>query len=67
MAHPTVPGPPPQPPQNLNEEKVARKRKQMEMLQQGKELKVDPKKPATALKKRFWKDVTVKDTPGTLA
>ncbi|KAL1303794.1 hypothetical protein AAFC00_000258 [Neodothiora populina] len=63
VPHPTVPGPPPQPPKNSAEEKLARKRKQMEMLQKGKELRVDPKKPSSALRKRFWKQVDVQETP----
>ncbi|GAB7351721.1 hypothetical protein MBLNU459_g2309t1 [Dothideomycetes sp. NU459] len=65
LPHPTVPGPPPQPPTaaaTTPEERVARKKKQAEMLQRGKELRVNPAKPTSALRKRFWKEASVKDT-----
>jgi len=64
--HPTVPGPPPQPPQATEQERLARKKKQAELLQKSRALKTDPAKPAQALRKRFWKESSVKDTPAGL-
>lgn len=68
LPHPTVPGPPPQPPQaaaGQAEDRIARKKNNAELLQRGQALKVNPSKPSSALQKRFWKDVSVKETPGT--
>jgi chaperone required for assembly of F1-ATPase len=62
----TAPAPPPPAPEpvlSTPEERVARKRKQAELLKLGRELKANRKAPATSLRKRFWKDVTVKETP----
>ena len=67
VPYPPFPGQPPQPPQALPaqpEDRIARKRKQAELLQQGQEARVNAAKPGTALQKRFWKDVTVKTTDG---
>ncbi|KAK5166712.1 ATP synthase mitochondrial F1 complex assembly factor 2 [Saxophila tyrrhenica] len=64
VAHPTVPGPPPQAPQAAAaypQDRVARKRQQAEALRQNRELKTNPSKPGSTLRKRFWKDVHVKD------
>ena len=49
---------------SLPEDRVARKRKQLELLQRGQALRNDAAKPTTNLRKRFWKDVTVKSTDG---
>ncbi|PSK48615.1 Protein atp12, mitochondrial [Elsinoe australis] len=62
--HPNVPGPPPQPPSvavGQPEDTTARKQKQAELLRRGQALKVDPAKPTSALRKRFWKEVSVKE------
>ncbi|KAL2357090.1 hypothetical protein BJ546DRAFT_837702 [Cryomyces antarcticus] len=67
LPHPTAPGPPPKAPLpsvTQPEDRVARKRKQAELLQRGQALRADPAKPGAALQKRFWKDVSVKETPG---
>ncbi|KAF2768555.1 F1-ATP synthase assembly protein, partial [Teratosphaeria nubilosa] len=64
VAHPTVPGPPPQAPQaavSYAQDRVARKRQQAELLKKGREAKTNPAKPTSALQKRFWKNVSVKD------
>ncbi|KAJ9638274.1 ATP synthase mitochondrial F1 complex assembly factor 2 [Coniosporium tulheliwenetii] len=66
LPHPTAPGPPPEPPipaASQAENRIARKLKNAELLRRGQSLRADPAKPGTALKKRFWKDVTVKETP----
>ena len=64
VAHPTVPGPPPSAPQasvTFPQDRVARKRQQAELLKQGQQTKVNAAKPTTALQKRFWRNVSVKD------
>ncbi|OCL04914.1 F1-ATP synthase assembly protein [Glonium stellatum] len=69
LPHPTTPGPPPEPPTpaaSQAEDRVARKRKQAELLRKAQEIRTNPTKPKTVLQKRFWKDVTVKDTPDGL-
>ncbi|KAE9990776.1 hypothetical protein Vi05172_g12697 [Venturia inaequalis] len=66
IPHPTAPGPPPAAPlptRSELDERVARKRKQAELLERGRQLKPNPAKPSTALQKRFWKQVIVKDSP----
>ncbi|QDS77722.1 hypothetical protein FKW77_004280 [Venturia effusa] len=66
IPHPSAPGPPPAPPQPTRselDERVARKRKQAELLERGRQLKPNPAKPSASLQKRFWKQVTVKDSP----
>lgn len=68
LPHPSVPGPPPETPTPAASdplERVARKRKQAELLAQAKEVRSAPSKPKSVLQKRFWKDVTVKETDGT--
>ncbi|KAK3716966.1 ATP synthase mitochondrial F1 complex assembly factor 2 [Vermiconidia calcicola] len=65
VAHPTVPGPPPQAPQAAAthpQDRVARKRQIAETLRQNQQAKINPSKPTTILRKRFWKDVHVKET-----
>ena len=47
------------------EERVARKRQQAALLARQAQIKVDPAKPASALRKRFWKETSVKETAGT--
>ena len=67
-AHPiTAPGPPPGAPlpaATQHGERIERRRRQAEMLQRGRDLKAGLNKPGNALKKRFWKDVHVKQVPG---
>ena len=68
VAHPTVVGPPPQPPQNAatsSVERVARKRQQAEAFRQNQQAKTNPAKPTSALQKRFWKNVHVKEDSET--
>jgi ATP synthase F1 complex assembly factor 2 len=63
-----VPGPPPETPTPSASDalhRVARKRKQAELLKQAKDVRAAPNKPNSALAKRFWKSVTVKETDGT--
>ncbi|KAK4899814.1 ATP synthase mitochondrial F1 complex assembly factor 2 [Elasticomyces elasticus] len=65
VSHPTVVGPPPSAPQAsvaFPQDRVARKRQQAELLERGQQLKTNAAKPTTALQKRFWKNVSVKDT-----
>lgn len=65
VAHPTVPGPPPSAPQaavSHSQNRVARKQQQAESLRHGQNIKPDPAKPTSALQKRFWKNVSVKET-----
>ena len=65
VPHPTAPGPPPKPPSadpTFVDDRVARKRKQAELLKEGQKLKTNPAKPATNLQKRFWKNVSVQQT-----
>lgn len=61
-------GPPPEPPlpaaENVHQ-RVARRRKQAEMLKNAKELRsASGGKGGGGLRKRFWKDVTVKEVDG---
>ncbi len=63
----TTPGPPPQPPIPATSrygDRVQRRNKQAELLKRGQDLRASQMKPGTAMKKRFWKDVSVKETPG---
>ena len=63
LPHPIAAGPPPQPPTapaTETEERVARKRQQAALLARQAQIKVDPAKPASALRKRFWKETSVK-------
>jgi ATP synthase F1 complex assembly factor 2 len=69
LHHPTVPGPPPGPPQQPNtetQERLARKRQQAESFLEGVNSRPSAGKPTSLLKKRFWKDVSVKETPSGL-
>lgn len=63
----TATGPPPSPPlpaASQNGERVDRRRRQAELLKRGQDLRASQMKPGTAIKKRFWKDVSVRITPG---
>ncbi|KAF2216644.1 hypothetical protein CERZMDRAFT_109477 [Cercospora zeae-maydis SCOH1-5] len=65
VAHPTVPGPPPSAPEaspTHPESRLARKREQAQLLKRGQESKANPAKPVSALQKRFWKNVDVRET-----
>ncbi|KAF2480920.1 hypothetical protein BDY17DRAFT_302649, partial [Neohortaea acidophila] len=65
VPHPTVPGPPPDAPQaavTYAADRVARKRQHVEALRQSQEAKANPAKPTSVLQKRFWKNVSVKET-----
>lgn len=67
LSHPAAPGPPPKPPLpavTQPAERLARKKRQAELLKRGQELKTNPAKPGSALQKRFWKNVDVKETSG---
>ncbi|CAM1502209.1 Fc.00g041930.m01.CDS01 [Cosmosporella sp. VM-42] len=62
-------GPPPAPPiPSVAEahERVARRRRQADMLKNAKELRNAKGSRGAALKKRFWKEVRVKEIDGTL-
>lgn len=58
------PPPPPEPATAAPDDRLDRKRKQAELLQKGRELRANPSRPATVLQKRFWKEVSVNETPG---
>ncbi|KAK5107530.1 hypothetical protein LTR62_001060 [Meristemomyces frigidus] len=65
LPHPTVVAPPPSAPQasvTFPPERVARKKHQAGLLLEGQRAKITPAKPTTALKKRFWKNVSVKES-----
>ncbi|KAK4545371.1 hypothetical protein LTR36_003551 [Oleoguttula mirabilis] len=65
LPHPTVPGPPPQAPQaavSFPQDRIAKKKQQAELLKQGQQARADATKPTGALRKRFWRNVSVKDT-----
>jgi len=60
-------GPPPEPPVQPQDvhQRVARRRRQAEMLKNAKELRsASSGKGGGGLKKRFWKDVSVKEVDG---
>ncbi|MCJ1443974.1 MAG: ATP synthase complex assembly protein atp12 [Stictis urceolatum] len=63
----TATGPPPEPPQpavTQYGERVDRKRRQAELVKEGQRIRAaQSDKPSNALKKRFWKDVSVKEAP----
>ncbi|KAK1086035.1 ATP synthase mitochondrial F1 complex assembly factor 2 [Friedmanniomyces endolithicus] len=62
---PTFAGPPPSAPQSsvtFAQDRLARKRQQADLLEKGQQLKANAAKPTTALQKRFWRNVSVKDT-----
>ncbi|KAF2716117.1 ATP12-domain-containing protein, partial [Polychaeton citri CBS 116435] len=59
--------PPPTPPSsNSLTERLNRKRQQAEALRQGRQAKANPSKPGSVLRKRFWKEASVKETPDGL-
>lgn len=63
----TAAGPPPSAPipaASQYGERNDRRRRQAEMLQRGQELRASQTKPGNAMKKRFWKDVTVRADSG---
>ncbi|KAH9872180.1 hypothetical protein IAQ61_005015 [Plenodomus lingam] len=72
LPHPAVPGHPPATPTPEPSEamaRVARKRKQADMMKQAREMRnvsSASSKPKTMLAKRFWKDVHVKEADGGL-
>ncbi|KAI9721730.1 MAG: hypothetical protein M1812_002065 [Candelaria pacifica] len=60
----TAHGPPPKAPipaATESEDRVARRRKQAALLQRGQDLRASQMKPGSAMKKRFWKDVHVRE------
>jgi ATP synthase F1 complex assembly factor 2 len=61
-----APPPPPAPAPSSSEDRLQRRRKQAEAIERGQKAKANPAKPATALHKRFWKHVSVKDTDAGL-
>jgi ATP synthase mitochondrial F1 complex assembly factor 2 len=69
IPHPTAPGPPPPAPEPViqePEDRVARKRKQADLLSEARNARTNAQKPSSPLKKRFWKEVSVKETPDGL-
>ena len=63
----TAAGPPPSAPipaASQYGERVDRRRRQAELLKRGQDLRGSSMKPGSAMKKRFWKDVNVKQDPG---
>lgn len=63
----TAAGPPPSAPvpaASQYGERVDRRRRQAELLKRGQDLRAGQMKPGSAMKKRFWKDVNVKQDPG---
>lgn len=60
----TATGPPPAAPVSANDEKIIRRQRQAELLRHVRDSQV---KPASGLKKRFWKDVSVKTDSGTFS
>lgn len=68
LPHPSVPGPPPATPTPSPSDalaRVARKREQAALLKQAQEARAAPGKPGGGLQRRFWKNVSVKETNGT--
>lgn len=66
----TALGPPPEPPQPSASgygERIDKRRRQQEMLKRAKELRAahdpDQKKSTSPLKRRFWEDVHISETP----
>jgi len=70
LPHASVPGPPPATPTPHPSdplERVARKKRQAEMVKKAQEVRtesVPSNKPKALLRKRFWKDSIVKETDG---
>ena len=63
----TATGPPPAAPQPAASqygERVDRRRRQAELLKRGQDMRASQMKPGTAIKKRFWKDVSVQRDDG---
>ena len=63
----TATGPPPAAPQPAAShygERVDRRRRQAELLKRGQDMRASQTKPGTAIKKRFWKDVSVQTDDG---
>ena len=63
----TVNGPPPAAPvpeASQYGERVDRRRRQAELLRRGQDMRISQMKPGTAMKKRFWKDVSVQIDDG---
>lgn len=61
---PSFAGPPPDAPQpsvSYPLDRISRKREQASLLKEGQNAKVDPAKPTSALSKRFWRNVSVKE------
>jgi len=64
---PTIVEPPPSPPEPARiQPDDNRKRRQAELLRKGREVGSNPSRPATVLQKRFWRNVSVEETPGKL-
>lgn len=65
----TQPGPPPTAPlpaASQYGERVHRRRQQAELIRKGQEIRTNQSKPGSALRKRFWKDVSVQTSPGMI-
>ena len=65
----TATGPPPAAPQPAASqygERVDRRRRQAELLKRGQDMRASHMKPGTAIKKRFWKDVSVQTDDGMI-
>ena len=63
----TATGPPPAAPQPAASqygERVDRRRRQAELLKRGQDMRATQMKPGTAIRKRFWKDVSVQKDDG---
>jgi ATP synthase F1 complex assembly factor 2 len=60
------PPPPPEPARVQPNDRIDRKRRQAELLQKGREIRSNPSRPVRILQKRFWRNVTVEETSGTL-
>ena len=63
----TAAGPPPSAPvpaASQYGERVDRRRRQAELLRRGQDLRASQMKPGSAMKKRFWKDVNVRQDAG---
>ena len=62
----TATGPPPAAPVPTSQhgDKVDRRRQQADLIRRGQELRATQTKPNAAMKKRFWKDVSVQTDDG---
>ncbi|KAI9675637.1 MAG: ATP synthase complex assembly protein atp12 [Caeruleum heppii] len=66
----TAHGPPPKAPlpaATRGEDRVARHRRRAELLQQGKDIRAAEKTLGSPLRKRFWKEVSIREEPGKAA